>query len=189
MASTTQQTPSRPSSTLHTLKPWVAVIWSGMFNLLGVLLSSGLIAYTIVSLLPVELVVKVGSSQGFAMVFALLISSILWNLGTWYLGLPASSTHTLVGSILGVGLANSLMTPGHTFGEGVNWAEAGKVFTSLLLSPLIGFCCAALLLLVTKKLIKAPELYKRRPRHAAPAVDPGSADFYLHGRQLFTWLQ
>src|SRR5271154_2320104 len=96
----------------HTLKPNVAVIWSGCWNLIGVLTSSGAVAFGILSLLPVELVVNVGSGAGFAMVFALLISAIIWNMGTWYLGLPASSSHTLIGSIMGVGLANSMMTKG-----------------------------------------------------------------------------
>jgi PiT family inorganic phosphate transporter len=143
----------------HTLKPVYAVVWSGLFNLLGVLLSSGLVAYSIVSLLPVELVLNVGSSAGFAMVFSLLISAIIWNLGTWYLGLPASSSHTLVGSIMGVGLANSVLA-GHVFGEGVNWAKAREVFSSLLVSPVVGFFGAALLLLLMKALVKKPELYK-----------------------------
>jgi PiT family inorganic phosphate transporter len=99
------------------------------------------------------------SGAGFAMVFALLLSAIVWNVGTWYLGLPASSSHTLVGSIMGVGLANSWATPGHVFGEGVNWAKAQEVFTSLLLSPIVGFVCSALLLLLAKFLIRRPELY------------------------------
>ena len=144
----------------HSLPPNVAVIWSGIWNLIGVLCSDGAVAFGIVSLLPVELVINVGSTAGFAMVFALLISAIIWNLGTWYLGLPASSSHTLIGAILGVGLGNSFMTPGHVFGEGVNWAKAGEVGLSLIVSPIIGFVCAALLLLLTKALIRSPELYK-----------------------------
>src|SRR5882724_12752317 len=89
----------------HALPANFAVVWSGMFNLLGVLLSSGAVAFGIITLLPVELILQVGSSAGFAMVFALLISAIIWNLGTWWLGLPASSSHTLIGSIIGVGVA------------------------------------------------------------------------------------
>jgi PiT family inorganic phosphate transporter len=143
----------------HTLKPVYAVVWSGFLNLCGVLTSTGLVAYSIVGLLPVELVLNVGSSAGFAMVFSLLISAIIWNLGTWYLGLPASSSHTLVGSIMGVGLANSLIA-GRVFGEGVNWGKAREVFTGLLVSPIVGFVCAGLLLLLLKALVKAPELYK-----------------------------
>ncbi len=144
----------------HSLPPNVAVVLSGCLNLVGVLLSTGAVAYSIVSLLPVELVLNVGSGAGFAMVFALLLAAIIWNLGTWWLGLPASSTHTLVGSIMGVGLANSLITPGHVFGEGVNWAKATEVFQGLLFSPLIGFFAAGALLLLFKLVIRIPELYQ-----------------------------
>jgi inorganic phosphate transporter, PiT family len=152
----------------HSLKPVVAVVWSGTWNLIGVLTSSGLVAFSIVALLPVELVLNVGSGAGFAMVFSLLLSAIIWNLGTWYLGLPASSSHTLVGSIMGVGLANSLLTPGHVFGEGVNWAKASEVFSSLIISPIIGFVCAGLLLLLSKALIKNPDLYKAPEKDQPP---------------------
>src|SRR5580693_7337171 len=93
----------------HTLEPHVAVVWSGMWNFIGVLVSTGTVAFGIISLLPVELILQVSSGAGFAMVFALLIAAILWNIGTWYLGLPASSSHTMVGSIIGVGIMNQLM--------------------------------------------------------------------------------
>ena len=150
----------------HSLKPWVAVIWSGLWNLTGVLVSTGAVAFGVVALLPVELVINVGSGAGWAMVFALLISAILWNLGTWYLGLPASSSHTLIGSIMGVGLANSMLSS-HVFGEGVNWVKAKEVGSSLLISPLVGFFAAGLLLLLAKALIRRPELYH------APDQDKG----------------
>jgi PiT family inorganic phosphate transporter len=143
----------------HSLRPVIAVVWSGFCNLMGVLTSSGAVAFGIIALLPVELVLNVGSGAGFAMVFALLISAIIWNVGTWYLGLPASSTHTLVGSIMGVGLANSWLSPGHVFGEGVNWAKAQEVFTTLLISPIVGFVFSGLLLLIVKFLVRRPELY------------------------------
>jgi len=143
----------------HSLPPNVAVVWSGFFNFLGVLLSSGAVAFGIISLLPVELILQVGSGAGFAMVFALLIAAIIWNLGTWWLGLPASSSHTLIGSIIGVGVANALMH-GRDGTSGVDWAQASKVGYSLLLSPLVGFCCAALLLLVLKAAVKNAALYK-----------------------------
>ena len=93
----------------NSMSPNLAVIWSGTFNFLGVLVSTGAVAFGIVSLLPVELILQVSSGAGFAMVFALLIAAILWNLGTWYFGLPSSSSHTLIGSIIGVGLMNQLM--------------------------------------------------------------------------------
>jgi inorganic phosphate transporter, PiT family len=152
----------------HTLKPVYAVVWSGLWNLIGVLTSSGLVAFSVVSLLPVELVLNVGSGAGFAMVFSLLISAIIWNVGTWYLGLPASSSHTLIGSIMGVGLANAMLSS-HVFGEGVNWAKAREVFSSLLLSPVMGFVGAAILLLLLKALVKQPALYKS-PEGKAPPI-------------------
>jgi PiT family inorganic phosphate transporter len=150
----------------HSLPPNFAVVWSGTFNFLGVLLSSGAVAFGIISLLPVELILQVGSQAGFAMVFALLIAAILWNLGTWYLGLPASSSHTLIGSIIGVGVANALMH-GRDGTSGVDWAQATKVGYSLLLSPLIGFAASALLLLALKALVKQKELYAE-PKAIAP---------------------
>jgi PiT family inorganic phosphate transporter len=145
----------------------VAVVWSGFFNFLGVLASSGAVAFGIISLLPVELILQVGSGAGFAMVFALLIAAIIWNLGTWWLGLPASSSHTLIGSIIGVGIANALMH-GRDGTSGVDWAQATKVGWSLLLSPLIGFVFAALLLLVLKSLVKNQALYKEPQSNAPP---------------------
>ncbi|MFQ6574086.1 inorganic phosphate transporter [Pseudomonas sp. UM16] len=143
----------------HSLPASVAVVWSGFFNFLGVLLSSGAVAFGIIALLPVELMLKVGSAAGFSMVFALLLSAIIWNLGTWWLGLPASSSHTLIGSIIGVGVANALMH-GRDGSSGVDWAQASKVGYSLLLSPLVGFACAALLLLALRHLVKRRELYQ-----------------------------
>jgi len=143
----------------HTLEPHVAVVWSGMWNLIGVLTSSGAVAYTIVSLLPVELVLQVGKGAGFAMVFALLIAAIIWNLSTWWLGLPASSSHTLIGSIIGVGVANQLMGV-KTGTSGVDWGQAVGVFKALLFSPVVGFVFSALLLLLLKLLVKKPELYE-----------------------------
>ena len=143
----------------NSLRSTYAVIWSGFWNFLGVLTSNGAVAFGILGLLPVELILNVGSAAGFAMVFSLLLSAIIWNLGTWYFGLPASSSHTLIGSILGVGLANAMLRGGSEFGEGVNWAKAREVGASLLVSPLLGFAAAALLLLAIKALVRRPELY------------------------------
>ncbi len=143
----------------HSLPPNFAVAWSGLFNFLGVLFSSGAVAFGIIALLPVELILQVGSAAGYAMIFALLIAAILWNLGTWWLGLPASSSHTLIGSIIGVGVANALMH-GRDGTSGVDWSQATKIGYSLLLSPLVGFTCAALLLLAMRMFVKNRELYK-----------------------------
>ena len=150
----------------HSLDPHVAVAWSGFFNFLGVALSTGAVAYGIISLLPVELILQVGSGAGFAMVFALLTAAIIWNLGTWWLGLPASSSHTLIGSILGVGIANQLMNA-RTATSGVDWDQAMKIGKSLLFSPLIGFVMAAAILQLFKLFIRDPRLY-RAPEGDAP---------------------
>ena len=144
----------------HTLRPWIAVVWSGIWNLIGVLTSSGAVAYGVVALLPVELVLDTGSASEYAMIFSLLIAAIIWNAGTWYLGLPASSTHSLVGAIVGVGLAHSVMAPGLKFGEGVNWHQVGNTALALFISPVIGFVCAGALLLLLKAFVKQPELYQ-----------------------------
>lgn len=144
----------------HSLKPHAAVVWSGVWNFIGVLMSSGVVAFGIIALLPVELILQVGSQAGFAMVFALLFAAIMWNLGTWYFGLPASSSHTLIGSIIGVGLMNQLMQESTGTTSGVDWAQATKIGYSLLLSPLTGFIFAALLLLTVKYFIRDPSLYR-----------------------------
>ncbi|TVV76773.1 inorganic phosphate transporter [Sphingomonas solaris] len=144
----------------------VAVVWSGFFNFLGVLLSTGAVAFGIVSLLPVELILQVGSDAGFAMVFALLIAAILWNLGTWLLGIPSSSSHTLIGSIIGVGVANAMLH-GRNGTSGVDWGKATEIGQALLFSPLIGFGVAALLFLAMKLLIRNEALY-REPENGMP---------------------
>ena len=143
----------------NSLTPSIAVVWSGVCNLAGVLLSSGTVAFAVITLLPVELILKVSSGAGFAMVFALLIAAILWNLGTWWFGLPASSSHTMVGSIIGVGLASQLMNV-HGGASGLDWAQVIKVLKALLISPLLGFALAGALILLSKRLIKIPALYE-----------------------------
>ena len=153
----------------HSLPPQVAVVWSGCFNLLGVLASSGAVAFGIVSLLPVELIMQVGSGAGFAMVFALLIAAIIWNLGTWWLGLPASSSHTLIGSIIGVGITNALLR-GQNGTAGVDWSQVTNIGYALLLSPLFGFCLSAILLLLMKFVVRAPELYTSPKSDAPPPL-------------------
>jgi PiT family inorganic phosphate transporter len=154
----------------HSLEPNMAVVWSGICNLAGVLASTGTVAFAVITLLPVELILQVSSGAGFAMVFALLIAAILWNLGTWWLGLPASSSHTMVGSIIGVGIANQLMHA-HNGTSGVDWEQASKVLKVLLISPFLGFIFAGLLLWVSKKLIKYPSLYEA-PKNDQPPPWP-----------------
>jgi inorganic phosphate transporter, PiT family len=143
----------------HSLEPHMAVLWSGVWNFIGVLVSTGTVAFGIISLLPVELILQVGGGAGFAMVFALLVAAIIWNLGTWWFGLPSSSSHTLIGSIIGVGLANQLLSP-KTGTSGVDWSQAGNIGKSLLISPIVGFVCAAGLLLLMKVVIPNKKLYE-----------------------------
>ncbi|WP_017937876.1 inorganic phosphate transporter [Zestomonas thermotolerans] len=147
------------------MSAYTAVILSGIFNFLGVLLGGVGVAYAIVHLLPVELLINVNTGHGLAMVFSLLAAAIAWNLGTWYLGIPASSSHTLIGSILGVGLGNALITD-VPLADGVNWQKAIDIAISLVVSPLAGFLVAALLLLglkwwlPTSKMHNTPETRK-----------------------------
>ena len=144
------------------MPPNLAVFFSGLFNFLGVLLGGVGVAYAIVHLLPVELLINVNTGHGLAMVFSLLAAAITWNLGTWYFGIPASSSHTLIGSILGVGLANALIT-GIPLADGVNWQKAIDIGASLIFSPLAAFIVAGLLLLILRwwrplsKMHKTPE--------------------------------
>ena len=151
----------------HTLEPHMAVVWSGVWNFIGVLTSTGAVAFGVVSLLPVELILRVGTGAGFAMIFALLIAAILWNLLTWYFGLPNSSSHTMIGSILGVGLMNQLMEPRSGI-SGVDWGQALNVGKSLLFSPMIGFLLSAVLLFLLKVFVKNRKLYKEPEGNQPP---------------------
>jgi inorganic phosphate transporter, PiT family len=153
----------------HALPAQIAVVWSGCWNLLGVLASTGAVAFGVVSLLPVELILQVGSAAGYAMVFALLIAAIIWNLGTWWFGIPASSSHTMIGSIVGVGVANAIIR-GQNGTAGVDWDQVTKVGEALLFSPLFGFVLSALLLLAMKSVIRVPELYTAPTTNKPPSI-------------------
>lgn len=143
------------------LKPWPAVVYSGLLNFLGVLFSGVGVAYAIVNLFPHSVLDSMGTGgDGFAAVFGVLVGAIVWNLGTWYLGIPASSSHTLIGSITGVGLAYSWVTAGMTFGQGVQWSKVKGIVLALFFSPALGFFAAALLLVVLKSAFKNPALYR-----------------------------
>jgi phosphate/sulfate permease len=154
----------------NSLKPWFAVIWSGMWNFLGVLLGGIGVAVSIINLLPVETLVDQNIAHSLSMVMALLITAISWNLLTWYLGIPSSSSHTLIGSILGVGLAYSLL-PVST-GDAVNWTKAKEIGVSLLLSPLFGFSMTIVLMYVIRTVTKKTEggdsLFKEPKKNQPP---------------------
>jgi PiT family inorganic phosphate transporter len=146
-----------------TLKPVQAVLWSGAWNLIGALTSSGAVAYAIITLLPPELMDS-HSIPGVAVIFSFLISAIIWNLGTWYFGLPISSSHTLIGAIVGVGLAASALLPSDSVERGINWHQVGQVFLSLLISPLVGFVFSFGLMKLAKLTVKGRD-------RAPPAAD------------------
>jgi PiT family inorganic phosphate transporter len=141
------------------LKPTPAVVWSGLWNFIGVHAGGIGVAFSIVHLLPVDLLVNIKTGRGLAMVLSLLGAAIIWNFATWYRGLPASSSHSLIGSIMGVGMMNAWLEQGSAF-KGINWHKATEVGMALLISPVIGFGLAALLLVVAKRLIPAKELYE-----------------------------
>lgn len=176
----------------NSLKPTTAVIWSGFCNFLGVLLGGIAVAMGIVNLLPVELLIDQNVYHSIAMVLSLLLSAIIWNFGTWYFGLPSSSSHTLIGSILGVGLAFSMM-PEATDGAGVNWGKATEIFGSLLLSPLVGFSLAVTLMFILRRSLSKEtreQVFsepKKKPRTSF--VDSGDFDFDVYRGKLFSWKQ
>jgi len=139
----------------NSLKPNIAVMWSGFCNFMGVFFGGIAVAMGIVNLLPVEMLIDQNVYHSVAMIFALLFSAIIWNLGTWYFGLPSSSSHTLIGSILGVGLAFTFM-PENTHGAGVNWSKAEELFTSLLTSPIFGFALAIIIMFILRRALSKP---------------------------------
>src|SRR6478609_8072977 len=154
----------------NSLKPWVAVVWSGFMNSLGVFLGGITVAMGIVNLLPVESLIDQDIAHSISMVGALLISAIVWNLATWYMGIPCSSSHTLIGSILGVGVAYSFLPSAE--GVAVNWGQAQKIGLSLLISPLFGFTMVIILMFllrnVTKDTPSGDDLFKEPKKNTPP---------------------
>ena len=152
----------------HSMPPSLAVVWSGIWNFIGVLFSSGAVAFTIIALLPVELILKAGRGTGFSMIFALLVAAIIWNLGTWYRGLPVSSSHTMIGSVFGVAIANQLRNNGWHGLASLDWEQAIKVLKALVFSPLIGFAMAFVLYLLFKWILRRDKRLFEAPEGAAP---------------------
>lgn len=152
----------------NTLRPWAAVIWSGFWNFIGVFAGGIGVAMGIVYLLPIETLIDQDVWHGAAMIGALLISAILWNLGTWYYGLPSSSSHTLIGSILGLGIAFSLLpsSNGSTFA----WDEATKTGLSLIVSPFLGFTLTVFLMFILKRFVKNKAIFKEPHKRKAPPL-------------------
>jgi PiT family inorganic phosphate transporter len=156
----------------NSLKPWTAVIYSGICNFLGVLIGGVSVAIGIVNLLPVESLIDQNIAHSISMVMALLLSAIFWNLLTWYLGIPCSSSHTLIGSILGVGIAYSLLPDSRE--AAVNWSKTEEIGLSLLISPLFGFAMTIVLMLIirnlTKKTSYGDSLFKEPKKNNPPPV-------------------
>ena len=153
----------------NTLRPWVAVVWSAFWNFIGVFAGGIGVAMAIVYLLPIEALIDQDVYHGIAMIGALLISAIVWNLGTWYYGLPSSSSHTLIGSILGVGIAYSLL-PDNTSGVAVNWNEAVKTGMSLIVSPFLGFTLTVFLMFILKRFVKNKSIFKEPHKRKPPPL-------------------
>ncbi len=171
----------------NSLKPNIAVVYSGLLNFIGVLAGGTAVAMGIIKLLPPGVLTDQDLMHNIAMILSLLLSAIIWNLGTWYLGIPASSSHTLIGSILGVGIAYSFIE-GTSMAEGVNWHKAGHVGLSLLLSPLIGFIGTLGLVKLAKIFIKNQKIFSEPDKTAAPPwyirwilIGTCGAVSYVHG--------
>ena len=143
----------------NSMKPTVAVVYSGLLNFSGVMLGGIAVAMGIVNLLPMDVLIDTNPYHGIAMIMALLLSSIIWNFGTWYFGIPSSSSHTLIGSILGIGLAFYFL-PGDLGVTAVNWDKAKDTGAALLLSPLLGFSAAIIVMFIFKRLVKNEIIYK-----------------------------
>ncbi len=151
----------------NSLKPWAAVIWSGIWNAIGVFAGGIAVAMGITNLLPTELLLDTNIYHNIALILSLLITAIAWNLGTWYLGLPCSSSHTLIGSIIGVGLGFAFVSTDNSFSY-VNWAKASDIGLSLILSPLIGFSFAIFLMYVLRQVVKSRLIFKEPATNAPP---------------------
>ena len=137
------------------LKPVIAIPWSGFWNFLGVFLGGIAVAMGILQLVPMDTLMSLPVTVGASLVLAVLLAAIIWNLGTWYLGIPCSSSHTLIGALIGAGL-------GFTWfygGDGVNWHKAEEIGLSLILSPIVGFGLATLLMMFLKHVIRYKALF------------------------------
>ncbi|CNE25679.1 inorganic phosphate transporter PitA [Yersinia nurmii] len=148
------------------MRSQIAVVMAGVFNFLGVMLGGLSVAYAIVHLLPTDLLLNVSSAHGLAMVFSMLLAAIIWNLGTWYFGIPASSSHTLIGAIIGIGLTNALMTSTSVV-DALNIPKMIQIFLSLILSPLVGLIIAGLMVFLLRRYWSGTK--KRARIHLTPA--------------------
>ena len=152
----------------NALRPWVAVVWSAFWNFIGVFSGGIGVAMGIVYLLPVESLVDANVYHGIAMVGALILAAIIWNVGTWYYGIPASSSHALIGSILGVGIAFSLLPESR--GAAVNWNKAGETGIALLVGPLLGFALTIGMMFLFKRFVPSKAIFKEPHKRKPPPL-------------------
>jgi phosphate/sulfate permease len=154
----------------NSLKPTQAVVWSGFMNFLGLLTGGVGVTMSIIGLLPTELLIDPNVYHAMALAFAMLLSAIIWNLGTWYFGLPASSSHTLIGSIIGIGVGYAMLPENNKGLKTVNWDKATEIGQALLLSPLFGFAIAIVFMYILKKSIKNKEIFKEPKKDTPPPI-------------------
>jgi phosphate/sulfate permease len=150
----------------NAMKPTVAVIWSGIFNFIGVFFGGIAVAMGIIHLLPISILADQSTAHSIAMILSLILTAIIWNVSTWYFGIPCSSSHTLLGSIFGVGIAYGLL-PG--VGEvALNWDKVKDVGLSLLISPIFGFGLTMAMVLLAKRFIKYKKLFSEPTKKKKP---------------------
>jgi PiT family inorganic phosphate transporter len=136
-----------------------AIILSGCLNFVGVMVGGIAVAYAMVELLPADVLSPPGGGPAVAMLMSLFIAALSWNIGTWWLALPNSSSHCLIGSLIGVSLGNGL-THSRSLAEGIHWAAMWKVLEALALSPILGFILAGGLYLICRRTLHDERLYQ-----------------------------
>jgi PiT family inorganic phosphate transporter len=143
----------------RSLTPAQAVVWSGIMNFLGVLIGGISVAYALVELLPAEVLSPPSGAPAVGMLVALFVAALFWNIGTWWFGLPNSSSHCLIGALIGVALGNALIRD-RSLADGVHWSQVWSVLQALALSPVLGAILSGLLYFVLRKSVHDPNLYK-----------------------------
>jgi PiT family inorganic phosphate transporter len=141
------------------LRPGQAVVLSGVMNFVGVMVGGIAVAYALVELLPAEVLSPPDGGPAVAMLVSLFVAALSWNIGTWWFALPNSSSHCLIGALIGVALGNAF-AHSRDLVEGVHWAQLWKVLEALALSPLLGFILAGALYFVCRKTLHDPHLYE-----------------------------
>ena len=151
----------------HSLKPVQAVVWSAICNFFGVVLGGIAVAYALVEILPPEVLSPPNGGTAVGMLIALFVTALGWNVVTWFFGIPNSSSHALIGSLVGIALASSIRS--RHLGQGVEWKAIIDVLEGLLFSPLLGFALALALFQVGKRLLHDKNLFEE-PKEGKPPI-------------------